>query len=193
MRPAEKLSEREYLALEATSDTKHEFVNGEILAMAGASARHNALAMNLASALVTALRNGPCRPLGSDQRVRVDATGLYAYPDLTITCGKLEFAPGVRPSTLLNPTVVIEILSGSTEAWDRGAKSAHYRNLPSLQELVLVSQQTRRVEVYRRRDAGEWSFVEAAGSGTIALEALGITVPLDEIYAGTDELPDDDG
>ncbi|MSP63985.1 MAG: Uma2 family endonuclease [Myxococcales bacterium] len=184
MQPAQPdlATEDEYLDRERKSETKHEYVNGEVIAMAGASRKHNLIAMNIAGALRELLRGKPCLVFPSDQRVSVRKTKLYTYPDITVVCGPTEGHPRDR-ETIVNPLVLIEVLSDSTEAYDRGAKSAHYRKLPSLKEYVLVAQNERRVEHYRRSEGGEWVLTEREGEGLIPMPALGVELSLAEIYA----------
>lgn len=191
MTAAEKvrLSEAEYLAKERASDHKHEYVDGEMVAMAGGSPRHNIIATNIAGALWGRLRGGPCRPLNSDQRVHVRETGLYTYPDVTVLCGPPETHPEDR-NTLCNPRVIFEVLSSSTEAYDRGAEFGHYRRSPSLVEYVLVSQHERLVEHFRRTDDGHWILTEFR-DGVVRLPALGCELPLDEIYLDAESYPSD--
>ncbi len=185
--PRERLTETQYLARERAAEEKHEYVNGEMVAMAGAKPRHNLLATNLTVCLGSRLRGGPCLTLNSDQRVHVSATGLYAYPDITVVCGHPEFRSD-EPMVLLNPTLVVEVASQSTGDYDRGAKFAHYRRLPSLGEYVVVSTVERRVEHFRRLETGQWLMTEYT-EGAVALPALGIAVPIDEIYADIERLP----
>jgi Uma2 family endonuclease len=176
-------TEEEYLARERASDTKHEYVNGELVAMAGASPEHNLVAGNIAGTLGDRLRDRPCVVFPSDQRLHVAATGIYAYPDVMVVCGRPERAPLDR-ATIVNPVVIFEVLSDSTEAFDRGAKFAHYRHLPSLREYVLVAIESRRVEHYRRLEGGQWLLSEAEGmTGVLALPALGVDLPLAETFA----------
>lgn len=182
------LSEDEYLALERDAATKHEYVNGEAVAMAGASPRHNRIVANLVTALMNRLGDGPCGPLPSDQRVHVPATGLYAYPDVTVLCG-----PGAYHErdgiTLLNPTALIEVLSDSTEAYDRGAKLDHYRRLDSLREYLLVAERERRVIHYRRGDGAAWILTDCPPGDSVTLASLGVVLPLDEVYRRADSFP----
>ena len=190
MEPAERrrYTEEEYLALEARSETKHELVNGELYAMAGASIEHNLIAGNIAGALRNALQAAgrPCLVLGSDQRLHVAETGLYTYPDVSVVCGKPELH-GPAPRALLNPLVLIEVLSESTESDDRGPKFAHYRSIPSLKEVLFVAQIGRRVEHYRRLETGQWLLTERT-DGAVEIPALGCALPLAEIYAGLELL-----
>lgn len=147
------MSYAEYLAFEEASETKHEYLDGEVFAMAGGTITHSALAMAVGTALSNALRDRRCRVLSSDARVRSKKTRLATYPDVTVVCQSIEVddddAHGV-----LNPTLIVEVLSESTEGYDRGAKAAHYRRIPSLREYVLVSQREPLIEVYRRNERG---------------------------------------
>ncbi|MEZ4240702.1 MAG: Uma2 family endonuclease [Myxococcota bacterium] len=177
--PRRRVAEAEYLALEASADVRHEWVDGEMLARAGGSDRHNVIAVNLVGELRNRLRGGPCQPFGSDQRHHVTATGLYTYPDALVRCRDLE-----RPDAAARTRVVFEVLSASTEAWDRGQKFAHYRADPDIEEYVLVSQRARRVEHFRRVDVGRWTLTLYGPGDDVALPALGIALPVDEIYLG---------
>jgi len=196
MQPAERhlYTEAEYLARERAAEAKSELVHGEIFAMAGGKPRHNALAWNIGAAIRARLMAGksPCVGFNSDQRVHVEATGLYTYPDVTISCGP-RFHPE-HTDTLLNPTVIVEVLSRSTEAYDRGAKFAHYQSSPGFAEYVLVSQNERRIEHYRRIESGQWLLTVLQGDeAVLELPVLGCSIPLGEIYAGTDALGGDEG
>jgi Uma2 family endonuclease len=184
MMPAQKqkMTYAEYLALEGKSlDVKHEFVDGEVYAMAGGTPDHGALAVAFASEVRAAIGARPCRVFSSDVRVRVVATGMAAYPDVSVVCGKLETDPE-DASAITNPVLVVEVLSDSTEARDRGVKAAHYRHVPSLREYVLVSQRERRVEVHRRNEAGRWELFEYEGHATAELASVGCRVALDDLY-----------
>lgn len=183
MEPAqhERLSEAEYLERERLSDEKHELVNGELIAMAGASFGHALIATNIAGALRQRLAERPCRVVSADVRVNVAATGLYAYPDVIVICGRPEFHPK-DSQTLRNPTILVEVLSDSTELYDRGAKFAHYQNLASLREYLLVSQKERVVERYERLDGGGWRYTRHTGGAVVPLPSVETTLPLDEVY-----------
>ena len=170
-----------YLELERDADHKHEFVNGEIVAMAGAGPEHTYVQTALTVAIGSRLLGGPCEPHVSDARVRLDETGLYAYPDLTVSCGEAEFSDE-RPPSLLNPTVVFEVLSESTEMYDRGIKAAHYRQRASIREFVLLSTDAVRAEVYRRLPEGGWKIELVEGDAVLSLPSLSVDVPLAEIY-----------
>lgn len=176
------LTPREYLAIERVADTKHELVNGQLLAMAGASPAHNQVSFNLMTQLGPALSRSRCRGYSSDQRVAVPDSDLYTYPDVTVVCGEPEYDAG-DPDTLVNPTLIAEVLSPSTEAWDRGGKFAHYRRLPSLREYLLVSQDRPRVERYLR-EGEEWLRTEFSPlDAVLTLISVPAQVPLAEIYA----------
>jgi Uma2 family endonuclease len=178
------MSYSEYLALEASSRAKHEYVNGEVFAMAGGTIEHGALTVAVGAALSNALRERPCRVLSSDVRVRVKATGIATYPDVSVVCAKVEVDSDDEHG-VLNPSLIVEVLSDSSEAYDRGAKAAHYRRIPSLREYVLVSQREPLIEVYRRNERGNWELVAEARQGEQAeLTSCGepISLDVDAIY-----------
>jgi Uma2 family endonuclease len=175
----------EYLAYEQDSGLKHEYENGEILAMAGGSRRHNALASRISAALEQGRAAG-CVAFQSDQKVRVLATGKATYPDATLVCGPIEGDPAdPLGATITNPTALVEVLSPSTEQEDRGNKWQHYQLIPSLREYVLVSQSEARVERYRRLPSGAWEYTDIT-NGTIELDS-GPRIDLASLY---DSLPD---
>ncbi len=179
-----RYSYAEYLAYERDSELKHEFDDGEIVAMAGGSRRHNALALRIGAALDAARRPG-CVAFQSDQRVRVLATGKATYPDVSLVCGPIAGDPADPDgSTLTNPTLIVEVLSPATEAYDRGGKWQQYQLIPSLQEYVLVSQSEPRIEHYRRLPSGAWEYADVT-TGTLAL-AAGAVLELARLY---DDLP----
>ncbi|MCK6588750.1 MAG: Uma2 family endonuclease [Polyangiaceae bacterium] len=182
--PARKLSASypEYLAQEQASETKHEFLSGEIFAMAGGTPEHARLSSRVIGALVAQLRGRPCEAFSSDLRVRVLATSLVTYPDVSVVCGRFEQDPE-DANTLVNPVVLVEVLSDSSEAYDRGEKFAHYRRIPSLQEYVLISQRKPRIEVFRRNEDGTWMLFEAEASGSVKLASIGCELSVDEVYA----------
>ncbi len=181
------VTEDAYIELERKSLTKHEFCRGVITAMAGATARHNALSANMIGLLFGALRGGPCAVLTSDQRVHVEATGLYTYPDVVVVCGAPKFHPKYREN-LLNPRVIVEVLSVSTAQHDQTSKFSHYRTLPSLDEYVLVYQDEPRVEHYKKLPTGQWLLTECTGDeAKVEFPALGCTIRLADLYAGVDK------
>jgi Uma2 family endonuclease len=184
--PARKthFTEDEYLAVERASEAKHELVAGEIYAIAGGTPRHAAISANVARALGNALRDRPCVVLSSDQRVGVEATAMHTYPDVTVVCGPARFHPKDR-NTLVKPTLVVEVLSASTESHDRGTKLAHYRRLPSLGEIVFVFPDDRRIEIHRRDGEDRWvsSAVTDASASSVELTSVGVSIAWTEIYA----------
>jgi Uma2 family endonuclease len=171
----------EYLAQERASETKHEFLAGEIFAMAGGTPEHARLAANVTAALVAQLRRRPCATFSSDLRVRVLATGLSTYPDVSVVCGQIE-RDSVDNDAAVNPVVLIEVLLDSTEAYDRGEKFAHYRRIPSLKEYVLVSQRDRRIEVFRRNADDTWTLHETGEHGCAKLASIDCDLPVDDVY-----------
>lgn len=194
MSTAEKrrLTPAEYLAIEVASEERHEFYDGEMFAMGGGSYWHNLVKDNLARGLGNRLASRGCTVLTSDQRVKVDATGLYTYPDVVVFCGKPTFEDRVHYSAI-NPLVLAEVLSDSTEKYDRGVKFGHYRQLPSVQEYLVLAQDRVSVERYRRQTAGDpssWVLIAVTDpAGIIEFESLGISVPVAEIYAGVEFPP----
>jgi len=178
--PATRTSYADYLAFERTAPTKHEYVAGMVVAMAGGSPEHARLAGRLARLIGVAIEGRPCDVFSSDLRVRILETNRSTYPDLTVVCGRRETAPDDHEA-IVNPTILLEVLSDSTEADDRGEKFAHYRRLASLQEYVLVAQKTQRIEVYRR-EGERWVLTEH-GPGTMAeLPSIDARFSVDEVY-----------
>ena len=175
----------DYLAYERDSRMKHEYDAGEIVAMAGGSRRHNALASRISAALENA-RKPDCVAFQSDQRIRVLATGRATYPDASVVCGPIEGDPAdPTGATITNPVLLIEVLSPSTEEEDRGSKWQHYQLIPSLREYVLVSQSQARVERYRRLESGGWEYWDAT-EGAVQLES-GATLDLSRLFSGLPE------
>lgn len=184
-----KLSEAEYLALERAAEFKSEFYEGKMFARAGGTPMHSLIAANIIGELGAKLKGGPCKAFTSDLRLKIEATGLFTYPDVTVICGPFQFAPDAD-DTVMNPAVIFEVLSDSTEGYDRGEKFRHYRQMPSLQEYVLVGQRVPRVEQFLRRPEGEWALRTAEGKdGKLALPSLKITLELNEIFAGVEFAP----
>lgn len=180
--PIRRYSAEEYHARERQAPAKSEFRQGEIFAMSGASREHNLIVGILLRLLGNALLDRPCEVYPSDMRVKVQASGLSKYPDVTVVCSEPQFEdPFV--DTLLNPLVLVEVLSESTEGYDRGAKAAQYRQLPSLRELVLVDSNAVQVEYFRRADQDQWALWETANrDASLHLSAVDITIPVAEIY-----------
>ncbi len=175
----------DYLAFEEAGGAKHEYLDGDIFAMAGGTPEHALIAANVAGQLGTQLRGKPCKRYTSDLRVRVAATGLATYPDVSVICGKPHLEPK-STTTVLNPTVLVEVLSPSTEEFDRGEKFDHYRRIPSLKGYVLVAYRERRVEVFRRRGQ-RWTRTEARSGESVPLEAIRCSLDVDGVYEGVDE------
>jgi Uma2 family endonuclease len=172
----------DYLALERDSNVRHEYLDGEIYAMAGGTPEHALLCAAVITDFGARLRGGPCRIATSDLRVRVVDTGLATYPDVTVICGALELDPADdKRHTIVNPTVLVEVTSKSTEAYDRGEKFEHYSRIPSLREYLLVSHRMRSIEVRRRRGDGTWS-VDTVERGRLGLEAIDGVLDVDALY-----------
>lgn len=190
--PKPLLTPHEYLARERLAETKSEYLRGEMFAMSGASREHNLIATNVSAELRQQLRERPCEFYQADMRVNVRPTGLYTYPDVTVVCGEPRFEDA-EVDTLLNPTVLVEVLSPSTADYDRGGKFAHYRRLESLREYVLISQDRSLVEHYVRQGADQWLLTEQRGLGAkLVLASIACRIALEEIYlkvqfAATDE------
>jgi Uma2 family endonuclease len=180
--PLSLLTPDEYLALEYTSEFKSQYLSGELFATAGASRAHLLIVTNLVREISTRLRGRPCETYAADMRARTSPAGLYTYPDVVVVCGEPEFAamPG---ETLLNPTLLVEVLSPSTEKFDRGQKFARYRDLPTLLEYVLVSQDEARVEKFVRQPDGQWLYSSVEGlECSVVLTSAGGDLPLSFVY-----------
>ncbi len=183
------LTPAEYLAFERTQEYKSEYWAGQVLAMAGASERHNLIETNVIIALGSQLRGKSCKVYPSDMRVKVPATGLYTYPDVTVMCGKAQFED-IDRDTLLNPTVIVEILSKSTENYDRGKKFQNYRTLESLTEYVLIAQDAVHIEHYIRQPDNQWLLSEAKDlSAVVDLPTIQCTLALIDVYDKVDIEP----
>lgn len=175
----------EYLALERKAEHKSEFFNGEIFMMAVASERHNRICFELSGLFHATLRGKPCQGYGSDMRLHIPENSLYTYPDMTVVCGKAEFLENANPDTLLNPVLIVEVLSGSTEKYDRGARFRLYRSIPSLREYVMVaSEEPYGVESYHKTDTG-WQLTDSQylKNGLVHLRSIDFDLPLREVYA----------
>jgi len=177
-----RFSPEEYLALERKAGFKSEYHDGFITAMAGTSREHNLITLNFGREISSQLKERPCEAYVSDMRVHIDRTGLYTYPDVVVVCGEPQFEDDAV-DTLLNPTVIVEVLSPTTEAYDRGKKFLHYRRLPSLREYVVVSQDKVLVERFTRR-GDDWVLTELNQiDDTLRLASIECELPLREIYA----------
>lgn len=179
--PITKVSAEEYLALDRAAEVRSEFLDGEMIAMSGGSANHSTLKVNLTREISTILLGSSCQVFNSDLRIRVSSR-MYAFPDLTVVCGKPQLADG-RRDILLNPKVIFEVLSPSTERYDRGLKLHHYRAIETLQDYVLVSQDQILIEQYTRGEAGVWSFRDyQTAEDTLLIPSIGVSLPLARIY-----------
>jgi Uma2 family endonuclease len=182
-----QLTAAEYLAWEREQSGKHEFFHGEVFAMAGGTPRHNALGLSTGAELRTVLRPRGCSVLSSDQRLAFPPHERYVYPDVTVICGPPLFQPGTD-DVITNPTILVEVLSRSTEEYDRGLKWAGYQRIASLTDYLLVAQTEARIEHYRRNADGSWTYRTAGPGDELALTGDG-TLAVDAIYAGVFELP----
>lgn len=185
-RPDVRLSPEEYLRLERVAEWKSEYIDGEMFAMAGASQRHVLIATNLARELGNLLREGPCTTYAADLRVATDRLRHYTYPDVVVACEPVQFVDE-RRDTITNPTLIAEVLSESTEKYDRGAKFERYRSVTTLVEYLLVSQDRVHIELYTRQASGAWVLREwnDAGAG-IDLASLKCLLSIREVYAKVD-------
>ncbi|HKS22350.1 MAG TPA: Uma2 family endonuclease [Thermoanaerobaculia bacterium] len=180
------VSPTEYLEIERNSEIRHEYVNGRMYEMSGASDAHSLIGWNLIRVLSNQIGDRPCRVYYGDMRVKVSPTGMYTYPDIAALCDKprLENFKGI--DTLLNPSVIIEVLSHTTESYDRGDKFEHYRRLESLQEYVLVPQHRMRVEQFVR-DGADWRLSELSDpQALLRLAPIGCEISLADIYRGVE-------
>lgn len=182
-----KLSYAEYVAREQASELRHEFIDGEIFAMAGGTPEHAALIAAVTGVLFGQLRGGPCRAFVTEvrTRIRADAKGpdVGVYPDIAIVCGSVV-RDSEDPISIVNPTVIIEVLSNSTEAYDRHGKFDHYRRLDSLREYVLVSQHEPRIEAFAKADDGWSSGVAVGPAGRVELASVNARLDVDEVFRG---------
>jgi Uma2 family endonuclease len=176
-----RMTYAEYLRSEAASETKHEYLRGEVYAMAGGTPAHAALAMALGAALSNALEGGSCTVFGSDLRVRVEATDLSTYPDIIVVCGSVEVSALDR-NAVVNPILIAEVLFDSTEAYDRGEKFAHYRRIPSLRHYLLVSQREPRLELYSKDARAGWMYIDAGVGEALELTTPDIRLETDRVY-----------
>lgn len=179
--PRRFLTAEEYLEAEGKAEYKSEFVNGEVFAKAGASPAHVLAAMNVGAEIRAQVRRR-CPVYGSDMRVHVPAARLYTYPDVSVTCEKPQFADGVPPS-LLNPKLIVEVLSPSREQWDRVVKFRYYQAIPSLEQYLLVSSQRPLLELFTKSEQGVWTLSEAQGlEATMELTSVGVKLALADVY-----------
>ena len=181
-KPHPYLTPEEYLAIERQADYKSEYRNGEMFAMAGASEAHNTLVANILYLLVGQFKGRNCQAYSNDLRVKISPTGLYTYPDIVAVCGERNFEDQ-KQDTLLNPTVLIEVLSASTEAYDRGEKFEHYRSLESLSDYLLISQSKPKIEHFMRQPNNLWVLSESHGlKDSIGIASISCTLALADVY-----------
>jgi Uma2 family endonuclease len=185
--PARALTVQEYLDLERAADFRSEFFDGEMFAMAGGTITHSGVSVNLTLALGTALkRAGNCRLFDKDLRIKIEATGLFTYPDLSVVCGK-PVAAEDDENSVVNPSLLAEVLSDSTEGYDRGRKFEHYRQIPTLREYLLVNQHEPRLELFIRQADDSWILRVAKGlEATLPFPGLGVAIRLADVYADVD-------
>lgn len=180
-----KYTIEEYLAMEKESDVKHEYYHGEVFAMAGVGLPHNIISSNLFTSIGSFLKGKPCRPFGSDFRVHVPQNTLFTYPDISIVCGDITTREN-DDENLLNPTVIIEILSPSTRSYDKGKKFSLYKQIPSLKEYVLVDSEALKVEAWFVNADGYWELKEhQKKDDQLHIQAIELSLPLTEIYEDT--------
>jgi len=184
--PKTFLTPEQYLAIEREAEFKSEYCDGEMFAMAGAGEAHNQLVANLVAGLHSQFRSRPCRVYPSDMRVRVRTTGLYTYPDVVVVCGERRFLDD-RRDTLLNPGLLIEVLSSSTEAYDRGRKFENYQSIESLREYLLVASDRIHVDLYTRQPDGRWLLTSASHlEDSLDLQSAGYRLALADLYERID-------
>ncbi len=184
-----RMSPEAFLAWEREQRERHDYVGGEVFAMAGGSVRHSTLAARIIAALVEGTRGRPCDVHTSDLRLGLP-NDEFVYADAVVVCRPIALRPGTT-DVVTNPAIVVEVISKSTEAYDRGAKQAGYLAISSVESLLLVSQRERRVEVYTRREDGAFRFEVLGAGATLALEHANVTLSVDPIYEGVFELPGD--
>lgn len=180
-----KYTIEEYLEMEQASQEKHEYYQGGIFAMSGAKVTHNIIAMNTAALFTNKLKGKPCRPFNSDQRIHIEKNSLFTYPDISIVCGKIETRNNDEWN-VINPTIIIEILSPSTRDYDRGQKFKLYRDIPSLKEYILIDSESVNVEIFFLNQHGNWELKEYKTiDDSFYLDSVQVKLELNEIYEGT--------
>lgn len=173
----------DYVELEEIARVKHEYLAGQVWAMSGGSPEHAGIASTVIGLLNGALVGKPCRSFTSDLRIRVKKTGLGTYPDISVICGAVELDPeDRRQHTVTNPRVLVEVLSPSTEGYDRGEKLEHYKAIESLHEVMFVAHDRREIEIVRRESDGSWSRHVTASGGSVRLESIDAELAVDEVY-----------
>ena len=187
--PKGSITPEQYLEIERKAEHKSEYFAGEMFAMSGVRAGHDRIAWNIIGNLFPQIEARGCEGHTSDMRVRVSATGLYTYPDLSVVCGKSQFLDD-QVDTLLNPTLIVEVLSRSTEAYDRGGKFRHYRSIPSLVQYLLVSSEQISVDLYTRQADGQWLLTATTSpEETVDLSSVGCKLTVAQIYRNVDLTP----
>lgn len=180
--PTNYLTPAAYLAVERAAEDKNEFIDGEVVAMTGASRKHNLISVNITAELRGQLKGRPCEMYAGDMRVRVPSSRLYTYPDVVVVCEEPRFEDD-QLDTLLNPTLLVEVLSDSTEKYDRGKKFGFYRTIESLSDYLLIAQDERRIEHYAKRPDGRWLLAEySSEDDVIALDSISCRLALQEVY-----------
>lgn len=180
--PVTKITEEEYLAIDRAAEVRSEFLDGEMWAMSGGSMQHSQLAMNISGELYNALRGSNCQAFTSDLRVRIIPRRMYAYPDVTVFCGKPILADD-RQDILVNPAVIFEVLSPTTEKYDRGTKFRYYLTIDTLKDYILVDQFAMRAEQYTRGAEGAWTFrAYQQAEDELKIDSIGVALPLARIY-----------
>ena len=189
VQPQKFFTSAEYLELERAAEYKSEYYQGEIFAMAGAGRNHNGINENLSVQIGYFLLNKKCRTYSRDLRIHIPANGLYTYPDLVVVCGKEEYLDE-QADTLLNPKVILEVLSKGTVGYDRGEKFQLYRSIPSLEEYVLIDSRRVAAEVFRKSEHGFWSLMSEAYDleSSIEIASIGLNLSLRDIYSRTENL-----
>jgi len=190
--PKHHYSLAEYLKREETADYKSQFYRGEIFAMTGGTPNHNRITVNSLISIGNQLDGTGCRPCNSDQRIRIPANGLLTYPDISVVCGELEL-DDQDPNAINNPLVIVEVLSKSTESYDRGRKFDLYRELPSLREYLLISQETPHIERFVRQDDGTWNLAVFKGmDAEVELQSVNVKLALATVYNHVTFAPEDE-
>ncbi|HEY4362064.1 MAG TPA: Uma2 family endonuclease [Bryobacteraceae bacterium] len=189
--PQPKLTPEEYLEIERAAEFKSEYHDGQMYAMPSGTFPHVRSTVNLTGELYAAIKRCPCQVISSDLRLRASPSGPDICPDLSVVCGELKFVEG-RQDIFTNPTLVIEVLSPSTEAYDRGFKASQYRTIESLQEYALVAQHIPRIEVYRRQPSGAWLLTDSIGlESTVRFDSIDCALALSDIYEKITFNPDE--
>ena len=184
--PIKRFTPEEYLAIERAAESKSEYISGEIIAMAGASWKHGLIKSNVEASLRSGLQGKPCRAMSSD--LRVQAGSSYLYPDVVVACGKAQFHDDANLDTLLNPTVIVEVLSKSTESEDRGIKFMRYGMISTLKEYILVSQDQQRIEHFYRDADGIWERgrIVTESDDALLVESINCSLSIKEVYEEVD-------